>query len=211
MREAPEFSMLSSPTLHQSGVTESPAKEDLCDLDLVERAQADPQAFATLYLRYVDAVHRHCHWRLQNREAAEDATSQVFTQALAALPRFDGRRGTFRSWLFTIAHHVVIDQVRKSKRAVAINTSWEIPDREQSPEERAISAEQGRSLRAALDGLPPRERQVVELRLAGLTASEIAGVLGCRNNAVGAAQFRAINRLRTLMALEIEAEGHRDG
>jgi RNA polymerase sigma-70 factor (ECF subfamily) len=184
-------------------------KGELADLELVERARTDPQAFGTLYLRHVDAIHAHCFWRLKNREAAEDATSQVFTQALAALPRFDGRRGTFRSWLFTIAHHVVMDQFRKSKRSGALAISSDIPDSGDSPEELAIAAERERSLQEALEGLSPRERQVVELRLAGLTGAEIGDVLGCRAGTVSVAQFRAISRLRTLMRADTDLEGDR--
>ena len=70
-------------------------------------AQRDPYAFALLYTRYLDPIHRYCYRRLGSREAAEDATSLVFAKALSALPRYHDT--SFRSWLFTIAHHVVID------------------------------------------------------------------------------------------------------
>jgi RNA polymerase sigma-70 factor (ECF subfamily) len=176
----------------------------------VRRALTDSEAFAALYLRYVDSIHAHCYWRLGNREAAEDATSQVFTQALSGLAQFDAHRGTFRSWLFTIAHHVVIDQHRKSNRTGVFDAAVDIPDGGLSLEEHAIAAERGQSLQAALDQLPARERQVVDLRLAGLTGVEIGKVLGCRTGAVGVAQFRAIRRLRSLMGVDIQSEGHPD-
>ncbi len=60
------------------------------DLASVERAKQDPGAFAELYGRYLDPVCQYCFRRLGSREAGEDATSQVFMQALAGLPRFDG-------------------------------------------------------------------------------------------------------------------------
>lgn len=180
------------------------------DADLATRARSDPQAFAALYLRYVDAIHAHCHWRLGSREGAEDATSQVFAQALAALPRFDTDRGTFRSWLFTIANHVVIDHYRKTKPSTSIDAAFDIPDAASTPEEIAVSTERSEALRAALARLPPRERQVVELRLAGLTGPEISHVLGCSTGAIGVAQSRAVSRLRSLMGLDIQAEGTHD-
>jgi RNA polymerase sigma-70 factor (ECF subfamily) len=188
--------------------TESPPGD--ADADLATRARSDPQAFAALYLRYVDAIHAHCHWRLGSREVAEDATSQVFAQALAGLPRFDSNRGTFRSWLFTIAHHVVIDHYRKTKPATSIDAADDLPDIAATPEEIAVATERSEALRAALDRLPPRERQVVELRLAGLTGPEISSVLGCSTAAIGAAQYRAVVRLRSLMGLDIQAEGTHD-
>lgn len=195
----------------QTPVQEVLTGDGRTDSELVERARTDPEAFATLYLRYVDSIYAHCYWRLRDRDAAEDATSQIFTQALAGLSRFDARRGPFRSWLFTIAHHVVVDQYRKPPNSGTLESAAELLATDQSPEDQAIAAEQERSLRAALDELTARERQVVELRLAGLTGSEIGQALGCRTGAVGIAQFRAIRKLRTLLATdETLLEGPRD-
>jgi hypothetical protein len=69
------------------------------DAALVAAARVDPTAFAPLYARYLPPVYRYCYRRLGTSAAAEDATSEVFVKALAALPRF--RAGSFRSWLFT--------------------------------------------------------------------------------------------------------------
>ncbi len=202
--------MSSSSAVRPSRFEETPAGEALPDHELVGRGLTDPEAFATLYLRYVDSIHAHCFWRLGNREAAEDATSQVFTQALAGLAQFDAHKGTFRSWLFTIAHHVLIDQHRKSRPAGDIDAAAEIADGGPSPEEHVIAGERARFLRVALDQLPARERQVVDLRLAGLTGVEIGQVLGCRSGAVGVAQFRAIRHLRSLMGVDLPVEGYSD-
>jgi RNA polymerase sigma-70 factor (ECF subfamily) len=80
---------------------------DRDDDALVARAREDRRAFAPLYERYFDAVYRYCYHRLGNWTDAEDATSLVFANALGALPRFRDHAGSFRSWLFTIAHNVV--------------------------------------------------------------------------------------------------------
>ena len=58
------------------------------EADLVARAQQDRQEFAHLYQDYLPQVYRYCYRGLGSQEAAEDATSQIFTQALAALPRY---------------------------------------------------------------------------------------------------------------------------
>jgi RNA polymerase sigma-70 factor (ECF subfamily) len=175
---------------------------DLTDSDreLVAQAQRDVRAFAHLYARYLDRIHQYCYRRLGTREAAEDATSQIFVQAMSGLPRFDARGGAFRSWLFTIAHNVVIDHYRAAKPAGWFDEALDLPDRDPSPEEQAISSDASRILRAAIAQLPERQRQVVELRLAGLTGPEIGQVLGCRTRTVDVAQFRAVARLRTLLA-----------
>jgi RNA polymerase sigma-70 factor (ECF subfamily) len=78
---------------------------------LVAAAQRDRAAFAPLYDRYVRAVYGYCYRCLGDREAAEDATSAVFTKALIGLSSY--REGAFRGWLFTIAHNVITDAVRR--------------------------------------------------------------------------------------------------
>ncbi len=85
------------------------------EAEIIEAVQADREAFALLYRRHVSQVYRYCYCRLGNREAAEDATSAVFTKALIALPRYRG--GSFRAWLFAIAQNVVVDDYR-SRRPV---------------------------------------------------------------------------------------------
>ncbi len=196
--------------MRQSIATKVPVDSEDVDSDLVVQAQHDPRAFALLYGRYIDPVHQYCYRRLGTREAAEDATSQVFIQALAGLPKFTSRGGSFRGWLFTIAHNVVIDQYRAVRPSEWLDTGLEVPDHSPSPEELAVAADTGRTLRDAVVQLPERQRQVVELRLAGLTAAEIGQVLGCRARTVDVAQFRAVAKLRTLLGVTVQPEGARD-
>lgn len=172
------------------------------DERLVDLARQDRTAFASLYRRYVVPIHRYCARRLGSREAAEDATSLVFAKALASLPNYRAGPGhSFRAWLFTIAHHVVADSHRAARPALPLADAGDIPDPAPRPEEAALLSEERRSVRALLIHLPPAERQVIELRLAGLTGREIAAVLDKRQNAVDVAQFRAIRRLRAVLAV----------
>src|SRR5262245_36303038 len=174
----------------------------------IARAQRDPAAFAPLYETYFDAVYRYCHARLGDGPAAEDAASQVFTNALSALPRYraDERAGAFRSWLFTIAHNVVANQHRsRGRRPLApLADAGDLPDAAPSPEDEAVAAEARQTVQAVLVHLSDEQRRVVELRLAGLTDAEIAHVIGRKHGAVRAAQYRALLKLRTLLVSEPE-------
>lgn len=167
------------------------------DAVLARRARRDPEAFAVLYTRYVDSIFRYTYRRLGTREQAEDATSQVFHKAYSSLGRFQG--GSFRAWLFTIAHNVVIDSYRRGRPSWSLDDASEIPDRERSPEELAIAADERRTLHECVRLLAPDQRRVVELRLAGLTGAEIAQVLDRNVGAVKMLQHRAMTRLRELM------------
>jgi RNA polymerase sigma-70 factor (ECF subfamily) len=178
-------------------VTEAARLAIADDADLAARAPNDPLAFEALYRRYVDPVHQYCYRRLGTREAAEDATSVIFLKAFSSLPTY--RPGSFRSWLFAIAYHVITDRLRATRPEAPLDEAADVPDREPSPEEIVLTAEARRSVAALLAHLPPDQRRVVELRLTGLTGREVAQVLGRSLPAVKIAQVRAYARLRTLL------------
>lgn len=169
---------------------------------LIARAKTDRQAFAPLYASYADPVYRYCYRRLGSHDAAADATSQTFVKVLAALPRY--RAGSFRAWLFTIAANTVSDLHRHRIPDVPLAAAMtdSLVDAAPTPEEAVLAAEAGRSIAALLARLTPDQRQVVELRLAGLTGAEVATVLGRGIGAVRSSQFRAYARLRRLMGTE---------
>ena len=77
------------------------------------------------------------------------------------------------------------------------------------PEAAALAAEAGASVLDLLPQLPDDQRRVLELRLAGLKGPEIARALGRSHGSIRVAQYRAIARLRSLLADSSE-EG-RDG
>ena len=169
-------------------------------------ARTDRSAFAILYRRYVERVFAYCYRRLGDEAAAEDATSEIFVKALAAIPRFRPEAGNVRSWIFVIAHNVIIDERRRRKPAPLAAASME-RSRQPGPEERAIASDHSRNLRTALDRLSPEQSQIVELRLAGLTDREIARVLGRSPGAIRVAQHRAVKRLRALLSDAAEPNG----
>lgn len=177
--------------------TDHPLRGDDDDAALVARARDDPLAFAALYDRHIDAVFGYCVLRLGRREAAEDAASVIFSRALAGLPRYRGP--SFRAWLFGIAHHVVIDVYRDTRADLSLDAAQDLGDPAASPEEAAIASEAARALTAALAHLTPDQRQVIELRLAGLTGAEIGAALGRSQGAIAVAQHRAMRRLKHLL------------
>lgn len=180
------------------------------DADLVARAQRDRQDFALLYRQYLPLVYRYCYRRLGSREAAEDATSQIFAQALAALPRFQHRGGSFRSWLFTIAHHVVTDEVRRMRPGVPLDLANAVAAPFPAPEEVVIQAEERQRVSSLLRQLPPPQRQVLELRMAGLTGVEIAAALGRSHGAIRKLQYRTLIRLRDMLGVTNATKEARD-
>lgn len=180
-----------------------PAGERAAERDLVARAKLDRAAFGPLYARYVDRVYWYAFHRLGSREAAEDATSRTFEKALIALPSC--RDDQFRAWLFTLARNSVTDALRERRATASLDEAERIEDRRASPAELAQAHESHRRVRALLARLPDGQRQIVELRLAGLTGAEIARVLNRTHVAVRVSQLRAYQRLRQILETEPEA------
>ena len=96
------------------------------------RALHDPEAFTTLYRAYALDIYRYCYRRLCNREAAEDATSQIFINAYTGLHRLGNK--PFRPWLFAIAHNVVIDAHRNRRPEFPLDETFDYEDDGRSPE-----------------------------------------------------------------------------
>jgi RNA polymerase sigma-70 factor (ECF subfamily) len=174
-------------------------EKDVEDVALAARAVHDRAVFALLYDRYAIAVYRFCYRRLGDRAAAEDATSGTFLRAIEALPGFRG--GSFRSWLFAIAHSVVVNGTRR-RAETPLDESYDVADSSASPEEEALAADDRRRIVRLLGSLPEDQRRVIELRLAGLSGNEIAESIGKSVPAVKMLQHRAMNRLRRTIAAE---------
>lgn len=161
---------------------------------LASRAISDRDAFGELFDLFAVPVFRYCYRRTGNRESAEDAMSQTFTRAFAAMPRFAG--GSFPAWLYTIAHNVVINQARRPA-FVPLPDEDRTIDPDPSPEEAALIEDERSQIVRLLQLLPEDQRRAVEFRLAGLTGPEVAEAMGKTIAAVKMLQLRAMRRLRT--------------
>ncbi len=75
-----------------------------------------------------------------------------------------------------------------------------LADQEPGPEEHAVHRDELSRLLAVLDHLSGNQREIIELRLVGLTTTEVGDALGMSRPAVKSAQSRAYKRLRDLLA-----------
>lgn len=172
-------------------------KEDIRSLDdeaLVQRAQEDSELFGELYSRYATEIERFVRSRVSDSMLAEDITSKVFTKAMVSLPRYNN--GPFRAWLYRIARNTIIDEYRRQRPTTSID-DLAIRDAAPQPDEIVASADAAVRLHTALESLKPQHREIVRLRLHGLSISEIANRMHMSENAVKSAQRRAFIALRS--------------
>ena len=172
----------------------------------IAAARLDRRAFAPLYDRYATAIYRFCYRKVGDPDVANDLTAQIFVKAIERLDRYQPRAGaTFRSWLFAIARNTVTDRWRRHRPTHPLDpVARTLIDRDPGPEQHAIEADDLTRLNATLDALPEKQRMIVELRLAGLTTTEIMAALNMTEPAVKSAQHRAYRRLRELMTPDQE-------
>jgi RNA polymerase sigma-70 factor (ECF subfamily) len=176
------------------------------DRSAVRAAQRDRSAFDVLYRRYVEAVYGYAFYLLGDHHDAEDATERTFLSALGAVERFRADGGTFRSWLFRIAHNAAMNSIRtrRRRRTAPLESTPEPRDPAADPAGVIARAEERRSVRAAVATLPLERRQVIVLRFVdGLSAREIGRILDRSEGAVRVLQHRALRDLAERLEAEV--------
>jgi RNA polymerase sigma-70 factor, ECF subfamily len=157
----------------------------------VEAARQDPARFAELYENNFELVYAYIAHRVHNREEAQDATADVFHQALASLPRFEWRGLPFVAWLLGIAANVLSDRwQRAAKQREVVTDDLEQAGIEDDIEQRAM-------LYQLVEMLPDDQRRVIIRRFVGQKSlREIATELGRSEGAIKQLQLRALQNLR---------------
>ena len=137
--------------------------------------------------------------RSQARDDAQDLRSEVLLAIVHRLPRFQGDETQFRSWVFTIAHHRLVDHRRRFRRTEPLDEVNEERSAGTCPstEATALARIHEAELRATLDVLPEAQRRVLLLRTVGdLSLEQTAEVVGRSVGAVKLLQHRAVRTLR---------------
>ena len=199
--------------------------------ELLRRACADPQARGALLDHHRQRLRRMVAVRLDPRLNARVDPSDVVQETLAEADRrlddsLKDRPIPFYPWLRQIAADRIADEHRRHIIAARRSLRREEPpapalssgsvleladrllDRGVGPSEAVRRDEVQNQVRAALDGLRERDREVLVLRhLEQLSIREIAAVLGTTEGVVKVRHLRAVQRLRA--ALKAEGRGGR--
>lgn len=152
---------------------------------------------AEIYLRLAPAVLGYL--RAERAPEPEDLLGEVFLQVARDLGRFTGDDDACRRWVFTIAHHRLVDD-RRRRCARPQRADAQVPD--VADPRPADEASFDPVLRDALAALTPEQREVVVLRFVGdLSLEGTAEVTGRTVGAVKSLQARALDNLRKAVSL----------
>jgi RNA polymerase sigma-70 factor (ECF subfamily) len=163
--------------------------------DLVERARRlDPEAWDELYVEVYPKLLGYATRRVGNHRAA-DVVAETMARAVGAIERFDASGPGFHAWLFGICRHVVADTHRAATRDEGRREPATVPVDDIS--DGLEQDEEAAAMRTAYTRLSDDDREVLDLRVVGgLSADEVAAVLGKQPGTVRMAQSRALERLR---------------
>jgi RNA polymerase sigma-70 factor, ECF subfamily len=177
------------------------ADEDL--MHLVRRGQAP--AFEVIYERHSSAAFSLAYRIVGTRNGAEDVSQEAFLSLWRSGARYDRRRGSVRTWVLGIVHHRAIDFLRRSAVHDKRRAGDEgIEERFESGERTDVEVarrDEAQTVRAALDGLPRDQRQVLELAyFGGFTHTEIAELLAAPIGTIKGRMRLGLSKMRDRLA-----------
>ena len=190
--------------------------------ELLARARArDAQAFCALASRHESRLLQQACGLCRDQSTAEDLASETLAEAWRSLARFDGSC-RFSTWLFSILLHRYQKCIRRARSrpvSLAQLDITEVEERQRlqesipaaaSPADAAARLESAERLRAAIESLSEKHRQVVLLRFfEDASLPEIATVLGCSVGTVKSRLHYALEKLRE-MESELNLSGLRE-
>lgn len=186
---------------------------DVKALQAAGRVDAARDRFAELLTRHQRRAARIAFHYLRNAADADEAVQDAFLKAYMHIGTFREEL-PFEVWFTRILINGCLDRLKSRRRRErwmasppvdAMGTERDpadyLPSRAASPEDYVLSEERRRQLTAALGKLPERQRLVFILsHVEGRTSREVSGVTGLNESTVRVHLFRAIRRLRGLLA-----------
>lgn len=204
---------MQTPTAADSRTLEIVAVDSLAPADERDRElvglvrMRDEDAFRRLFDRYAATAHALALRVVRQSHLAEEIVQEVFLAVWRRPDAYEAARGSVRSWLMGMVHHRAVDAVRReeahrrraddaaveTRDATAADPANDVVEAMVRPQARA-------NVRAALDGLPSEQRQVIELMyFDGLTQSEVADRTRLPLGTVKSRTLLGMRRLRTAL------------
>ena len=173
------------------------------DVYVHKTVEGDVEAFNELVKRHHSKIYGLAYRMLGNSEDAQDATQETFLEAYKSIKsfRFQSQFGT---WLYKVGLNTCNQIIRKAKSRNRMMDAYTeekavrgMTETREIPERLAIKAEQRELVQAAIDRLPPKQKEVVTLfYMQHLKYKEIAEILDCSIGTVASRLNKAMQNLK---------------
>jgi len=184
------------------------------DEEIIARyKEGDQEAFKDLINKYISPLYNFTA-RITNRNDASDIVQETFIKVWKSLNRFDVKKASFKTWIFTIGRNTATDFLRKKRNLLFsdvekdtdedINSFAEnIPDEQILPDVALEKLQDKEFLNEVLNELKPNYREVLILHYQEeMTFDEIGKILNKPLNTVKSQYRRAMEQLRELLKAE---------
>ena len=159
----------------------------------------DAAAFEKLYARHRARLYRFVLRSVKSRAIGEELFQEVWLRVIEARGRYTPQAG-FTTWLYTIAHNHLVDHWRKRGLTLVALEADDVPGTSPDPAEQAQGRQSLERFAAALQALPPLQREAFLLHEEGeLSVAEIAAATGTNEEAAKSRLRYATAKLKAAM------------
>ncbi len=173
---------------------------NISEEELINRCKlGDREAFSKLMRNYKDKLYGYIFRFTYNKPASDDILQEVLIKIWKGFRKYDEKQ-KFSSWVFTIAHNAIIDQLKTKRKYELLENLEEFQSVSGSdPHESFIEDETAQMIERVIYTLPEKQREVFVLRKnSGMTFKEIAELTGEPLNTVLGHMHYAVKKLRVL-------------
>jgi RNA polymerase sigma-70 factor (ECF subfamily) len=154
--------------------------------------------FSQVYHEYYPKIYKYTLYRVGDHNTAEDLVSEIFEKVLVNYHTYNPQKGSFSTWIYTIANNNIINYYKKNHRNSSIN--FEQIDSKYQLEDSIIEQELKEDLLKAILCLDERQRNIIALKFgANLTNREIARMMDLTDSNVGTVLYRSLKHLRDIL------------
>jgi RNA polymerase sigma-70 factor (ECF subfamily) len=173
------------------------------DEQLIAKAlHGNKKAWLNLLKRYEKQIYHYGMRMTGKNEDALDLMQEVFISVFRNLSTYRNE-GSFKSWMFRIAHFRCIEFYRRKKPMQGLDDTPEVECDAMSAVDKIYTHQENKQLISAMQQLPLAQKAIVELKFFGqFTFDEIAEQTGISANTAKSRLYGALEKLKTLMEVD---------
>ncbi len=154
-----------------------------------------------LYQQYGQELYAYLCWLTKDPHRAEDLLQETFLRAVTSILRFEGK-SSVKTWLFAIARHSYMDDLRKQKTIIQSLDDIPEPAAAFDLELEMLDRELRERISAALQSLDERARKAIVMRGQGYSFAETAVAIGVSEGSARVLHHRAMKKLKEYLGKE---------